>query len=257
MKRILALLLLVVALCAMSIGPANAQLEPLDPLGVPMPQAPGWWKWTPDGATANVTPGTAPTGWGSSSLRMTTGTNQAIVNTDVLLAPGLTKISSITELSYWTFGESSGQSTEFVRVPTLQLGVDVDGDLLWDTNLVYEPFFNGFVFGGQWQQWNTLTGVWYSTRDIGIADQNNPRTLNEIFNHDNGAYFEMAFSLLGSDPLFDVRFQYGTSGGGYPGAVGRVDGLEFQLRNVPEMQHDFEGLVPHIVHLLQGIADGD
>jgi hypothetical protein len=253
MKRSLVLLLLVVAVFAMSAGPANAQLEPLDPLGVPMVNAPGWWKVTADGATANVQVGGAPPGWGSKSLRMTTGTGQALANTDVLVAPGLTRISSIVELSYWTFAERVGTS-QVPQVPTLQLSVDMNGDLLWDTNLVFEPSFNGPVLAGQWQQWNALTGLWWSTRNIGIAGQDNPATLSEIF---NATSYNIAFSLLGSDAFFDVRFQYGTSGGGYPGAVGRVDGLEFQLRNVPEMQHDFEGIVEHIVHLLQGMADGD
>ena len=256
MRRILALLLLVVALCAMTIGPANAQIE--SPIGVPMTQAPGWWKFTLGGATAVVAGDTGAPGWGSKSLVMTTGENQAVASTDLLLVPGITKISSIVELSYWTFAQPTSQSSIVsAKAPTLQLAVDVDQDLLWDTHLVYEPAFNGEVVYSTWQQWNTLEGLWYSTRDIGIAPQNDPRTLGEIFAHDGGAYFEIAFSLLPADPGGDLRVQFGSSGGGYPGNVARADGIEFQLRNVPEIQTDFEGAVEYVVRLLNGLADGD
>jgi hypothetical protein len=244
---------LVLAVCAMTIGPANAQIESIT--GVPMVNAPGWWKYLTGGATANVVAGTAPAGWGDKSLVMTTGTNQAVVSTDLLFVPGISKVSSINELSYWTYSVPS--QTASPKAPTMQIAVDLDADFIqWDSHLVYEPSFNAPVVAGQWQFWDTLDGLWYLTRPT--ADfpfgQNNPATLGTIFSANGGLGYEMTFSLLPADPGGDLRVQFGSSGGGYPGNVARVDGVRFQLGILPNIETDFDDIPDYIARLLDGFS---
>ena len=240
MKRPLVVLVLALGVSVLSAGTATA---------IPEPGAPGWFLWSTGTAQAYTADGTAPAGWGTRSLVMKPGNNQITVSTTLVSVPGVTRPVQLEVLSYHTYVHGfSPDST----APTLQLAVDVDGDRLWDTHLVFEPAYNGQVAKDLWQKWNARAGLWYSTRPVlGMVPQVTLLTLDQINARSldqHGAYTTL--SLLPADPWFDIRIQYGSSGGDYDGQVGRVDGVEIKAYGLPKTRHDFETALVYLSKLL-------
>jgi hypothetical protein len=93
------------------------------------------------------------------ALQLTTdATNEAkaqyLKNENVLL-------SSVTELSYWTKQVSGPPHAD----PSYQLLVDLNGGAAGGfTTFVYEPYQNGVVMPGVWQQWDVDAGQMWSSR---------------------------------------------------------------------------------------------
>ncbi len=101
------------------------------------------------------------------ALQLTT-TLSAVDKVDYMHAAN-TLLSSITELSYYTKQNSApfpGADASY------QLPVFLDGTSAGFTTFVYEPYENGTVVPGDWQQWPVSTGQFWSSRDY--TDPSNP-----------------------------------------------------------------------------------
>jgi hypothetical protein len=71
-------------------------------------------------------------------------------------------LSSVTTLSYYT-KQVSGPS---YADPSYQLPVYLNGGTDGFTTLVYEPYENGTVVPGEWQQWDVDAGQFWSSRSV-------------------------------------------------------------------------------------------
>jgi hypothetical protein len=131
----------------------------------------------PGGTTTLTKEFGAPVDLGDGSLKLTTD------STDDAKAQAITRhrvrdtlLATVTNLSYWTYQSlAAGATTE--SGPSLQLRVDIDGDLNTTgdvTNLVYEPYWNDTegpapqqpLAPDTWQFWNATNGQWWSTKRI-------------------------------------------------------------------------------------------
>jgi hypothetical protein len=115
----------------------------------------------PGGAVTFVVDGTAPAGVGA--LKLTTDattTSKAQYMHDANVALG-----SVTELGYWTKQNSASFAG---GDPSYQLVVCLGGGTPTTCNgfttLVYEPYWNGVVTPGAWQQWDVDAGQFWSSR---------------------------------------------------------------------------------------------
>jgi hypothetical protein len=112
------------------------------------------------GAVNFVADATAP---GRGALQLTTdGTNAARAQ---YMHAASTALSSVTELSY----EAKQNSASFAQGdPSYQLPVCLDGVVAGNcvgfTTLVYEPYWNGAVVTGTWQNWDVDAGQLWSSR---------------------------------------------------------------------------------------------
>ena len=102
---------------------------------------------------------------GSGALQLTT-TNSGTAKAQYMhAADSDTKLSDITDLSYWT-KQIDGPA---VADASFQLPVDVNGGTLADggfTTFVYEPYQNGTVAKSEWQSWDVDAGQMWSTRTV-------------------------------------------------------------------------------------------
>jgi hypothetical protein len=118
--------------------------------------------------TFRVGPGTAPSGVGSFETVTPTGADKAtLFNYDHIG----TKLSTIDQISYYTYRTSGGSPNQ---VPALNLEIDYNGpDVAGGfATLVFEPVYNtnqGVIQDGVWQFWDAYNGgqgVWWSTKNI-------------------------------------------------------------------------------------------
>lgn len=130
-----------------------------------------WIDASVSGGTATYVDG-SPAGLGSSSLELkTTGD---VTSKAVYAHPENIKLSDLSSASYWTkqvAASSDGGSASMV------LGVDLNGDGHWDTNLVFEPYWQNNlspdpapVTKGEWQKWDVKGGAMWSSRAFGSGD---------------------------------------------------------------------------------------
>lgn len=116
----------------------------------------------PGGTVGFVLDATAPGGTGA--LQLTTN-NTSTAKAQYLHATN-TPIGDITDLGYYT----KQNSASFVGGdPSYQLvlclgGLDVNGNCVGFTTMVYEPYQNGGVTPGAWQQWDVDAGQFWSSR---------------------------------------------------------------------------------------------
>ncbi|SCX05391.1 ice-binding family protein [Candidatus Aquiluna sp. UB-MaderosW2red] len=100
---------------------------------------------------------------------------------------GGVRLDSLNSLEYNTY-RTSGPAAAAI---SLQLNIDsdlTDADVSFQGRLVFEPYHSQTVTTGQWQTWNTLSGVgtgsWWGTRAplnaTGKCPQSNPCTWNEV-----------------------------------------------------------------------------
>jgi hypothetical protein len=247
-KRILVLLACLALVATLSAGPASAATPPT---GVPVPNSPLWWEYSARTADAEVVGDTAPPGWGSRSLLMTTGAGsgpsgggRTVVSTVLGPVPNLTSITDFDTLVYWTFVEPT--SAHLDNAPTLQIATDLNGDLLWDTNLVFSPKLNGGAIPGVWQRWSTRTGLWYSSKPIPtptdptFASPANPKPLDDI----EAAYRFAAVAVTMADPLGWIRIVHGSPLGDQARDIARVDGVVIKSEWLPVgVATNFEGFL--------------
>jgi hypothetical protein len=113
----------------------------------------------PGGAVNFVADATAPAG--SGALQLTTdATNTAKAQ---YLHAENTPLTNVTELSYYT-KQNSGP---VVADPSYQVATDLNGSAPGGfTNLVYEPYWNGAVVPGTWQQWDVDAGQFWSSANF-------------------------------------------------------------------------------------------
>lgn len=111
----------------------------------------------PGGAVNYVSDATSP--YPSGALQLTTdATNTA--KAQYLHAADNVPLSDVNALSYYT-KQNSGPA---VADPSYQLAVDLNGSAAGGfTNLVYEPYWNGTVAPGTWQQWDVASGQFWSS----------------------------------------------------------------------------------------------
>lgn len=115
----------------------------------------------PGGAVNYVADNTAPGTPNTGALQLTTN------NTDAAKAQYLhatnTPLSSVNELSYSTKSVSGA----VVADPSYQVGTCLGGVAggicVGFANLVFEPYWNGTVTQGSWQNWDVLSGQLWSS----------------------------------------------------------------------------------------------
>jgi hypothetical protein len=130
----------------------------------------GWVDASISGGTATYVDG-SPAGLGGSSLELKTTADNA--SKAIYAHPESFKLSDLTSASYWTkqvAATSAGGSA------SMQLAVDLNGDGTFDTNLVFEPYWQDNspdaapVTSGDWQQWQVKDGLFWSSKSYGTGD---------------------------------------------------------------------------------------
>lgn len=113
----------------------------------------------PGGSVTFVADSDAPLGEGALQLTTdatTTAKAQYLHDADVAL-------DAVTELSYYTKQVSGPPHAD----PSYQLLVDLNGATTGGfTTFVYEPYQNGVVTPGVWQQWDVDQGTFWSSRSF-------------------------------------------------------------------------------------------
>lgn len=114
-------------------------------------------------------PGNPPLGSGSFQMGTpTVGDKTTLFNYDHIG----TELADITDISYATYRYAS--STAGVALPSINVQVDKDGGAFLPGDfmtLVYEPYLNGATIQiGVWQNWETIPGMWWSTRPVTLAN---------------------------------------------------------------------------------------
>jgi len=135
------------------VGPGDATWGPSDTRGA--------------GAAAFTTAYGAPAGLGFSALELSTSADPADKADYWTAFSTPAGFGDISNVSYWTY-QASGSFAG--ADAALELAVDVNGGTLQPgdfTTLVFEPYQNGTVVPGTWQQWNARSGGWWSTRTAG------------------------------------------------------------------------------------------
>lgn len=116
----------------------------------------------PGGAVNYVSDSTAPGNPNNGALQLTTD-NTNTAKAQYLHATN-TALADVTQLSYYTKQNSASSP---VGDPSYQvatcLGGVVNGACVGFTNLVYEPYWNGTVVPGTWQQWDVAAGQFWSS----------------------------------------------------------------------------------------------
>lgn len=123
-----------------------------------------------DGSVAFVDgPGTPPLGIGSAQFATSDGADAPILVTGNHAG---TRLADVTELSYATYRHSTSTAAGHL-VPSLQLGIDANGDGGWDGRLVFEPVYQSggaaAIATETWQTWDAYAGgeaIWWASRDI-------------------------------------------------------------------------------------------
>lgn len=130
-----------------------------------------WADISVSGGSASYVDG-APAGLGANSLELKTTSD---VNAKATFAHQEDMpLNQLTDASYWTkqvAASSDGGSA------AMTLAVDLNGDGTWDTNLVFEPYWQNNtspdatpVVKGEWQKWDVASGLFWSSRNFGDGD---------------------------------------------------------------------------------------
>jgi len=156
MKRLGILGGLVTAITAIGIGTAVAATTVV----VTPTNTQGWSTadTRPGGAVSYVVDSSAPAGIGA--LKLTT--DATTTSKAQYLHDTSTPIANVTDLSYYT----KQNSASFLGGdPSYQLLVNLTGTGGF-TTFVYEPYENGVVTPGAWQQWDVDAGQFWSSRTV-------------------------------------------------------------------------------------------
>ena len=113
----------------------------------------------PGGAVNFVADATSPAGVGA--LQLTT--DATTTSKAQYMHAANTPLSSVTELSYYTKQVSAAFAG---GDPSYQLPVFLDGGTTGFTTFVFEPYENGIVVPGTWQQWNVAAGKFWSSKSF-------------------------------------------------------------------------------------------
>lgn len=174
----------------------------------------GWYEADvrPGGAVSYVADTSSP--YPNGALQLTTdATNTAKAQ---YMKDTSTALANVTELGYYT-KQVSGPA---VADPSYQVVVDLNGDSTPDTTLVYEPYWNGTVTPGVWQQWDVDSGQFWSSKTFTDG------TCSVV----NGAGGPPFYTLSGLQTACPdaVVLSYGVNVGTYnPNYVVETDGFNF------------------------------
>ena len=128
------------------------------------PSNPQGWSTSdtrPGGNVATIADATSP--YPTGALQLTTDATTT-AKAQYLHAAN-DSLSTVTELGYHT-KQNSGPS---FAAASYQLILDINGGTLADggfTTMVYEPYQNGVVTNGTWQQWDVAAGQMWSSRSV-------------------------------------------------------------------------------------------
>jgi hypothetical protein len=125
--------------------------------------------WAPMSATAGgayrfTEEYDAPPGLGEGSLELTTNLTTTAKSDYWTFAHAGTPLADVDTLSYWTFQSEDVQPPHAAVSYQVQIdanGLAAEGGF---TTLVYEPYQNGAVVKGVWQQWDVDNGQFWSSR---------------------------------------------------------------------------------------------
>jgi hypothetical protein len=175
------------------------------------------WSTSESTAGGNVNYISDPTSpYPSGALQLTTDATNAAKASYLHTASG--SLSSVMDLSYST-KQVSGPAT---ADPSYQLAVDLNGAAAGGfTNLVYEPYWNGTVTPGVWQNWDVDSGQFWSSRSFSDG------TTCTVVSGAGGAPFYSLSSLKTACPDA-VVLGFGVNVGTYnPSYVVETDGVQF------------------------------
>ena len=183
-----------------------------------------------------VGPATPPSGAGSVAFGLPASVDGAAIGS--ANHNGL-RLADITALSYSSYQSVAPQAG------SLQFNIDyddTDSALGWQGRLVFEPLTAGTVLAGTWQNWDALSGTWWSTGTPVVGDvagavacpQAAPCTWATVLS----TYPDAAIhSTLGAVLL--------KGGSGWPaGWQGNVDSLRIVTSGAVDVTYDFETQVP-------------
>jgi len=126
---------------------------------------------TRPGGTVGITNFSDGSG-GNGSLHLTTDATNA-AKAQYMHAANV-PLSDVTELGYSTYQQSAnfpGGDASY-QLPVCLGGVDSSGHCVGFTTFVYEPYENGAVVNGQWQQWDVDAGLFWSSRTVALGTCN-------------------------------------------------------------------------------------
>lgn len=162
----------------------------------------------------------APTGFGTSALKLVTTTDTSSTGDSKTglsqLSYAGTQLDDLTAISYYTYRDAASTAPEKRQVPALNIEVDVNGAAEGGfTTLVFEPVYNEnqhAVAEGVWQDWDAGdASKWWSTSPIpGAPNRDTFVTLAE---------------LKAQNPEAVVGKVSVNQGGGNPGLTAAADGL--------------------------------
>ncbi len=124
-------------------------------------------------------------------------------------------LATLGELRYWTFVGRGG-----AVAPHLFLDVDLDGNGVADDRLIYQPELNGTVALLTWQEWDAVSGRWWSLRGLGGLRREAPGPLSTYLAAFPGARLAPPENRQGG-----LGIGAGCLGGGWAGWQGAVDAL--------------------------------
>jgi len=201
------------------------------------PQNMDGWMFVDDTNNSTVTatghmitgPANPPLGIGSAELETTSSADgQALMKN----AYAGQKLSNLTTLTYSTYVKAGNNTI----APSVQFSVDkdvTDGLNNWQGRVVFEPYLNGTVTDGQWQQWSAVNGKWWLTKPSAFGDicaQSSPCTLNDLIT---------AFPNIGVNGGVNAQILFKAGSGWTTQFVGDVDALTVSFGS-NSTTYDFE-----------------
>ncbi|GAC1444394.1 MAG: hypothetical protein NVSMB52_03740 [Chloroflexota bacterium] len=111
-------------------------------------------------------PAKPPLGTGSARLAVTPAQRELLGTGAYTGKP----LASFTELNYWTYKTSGDPQVDIA----LQIDI-IKADNHYGGRAVYEPYFNGTVTPGLWQNWDARHGLWWGSHIYtGPCSQSSP-----------------------------------------------------------------------------------
>jgi hypothetical protein len=183
-------------------------------------------------------PKVTPLGTGSFEMATTTASAKVQLQTTRYLGAAL---GSVDGIGYSTFRDPASTDLPGVVVPSLQLPVDMDGDLSNPgfTTLVYEPYLangNASILTNTWQEWDAFAtgkaeGGWYASNAAGQAATNCTPTVGGT------CTLSQLQTKLPNAKLYSIGVNQGS---GNAGAKTDVDALYVSQAGQGQTTFDFE-----------------
>lgn len=247
---------------------ASAQID------VVTPSSPAPWQFTTSGTGAPgpasyIAPGFDSPPLGTGSVHLAVGSNGAASAQARNTAYAGTLLSQLEVLSYSTFVDVTGSTTD--QAPYLNLLIDRTGDGVSDDQLFFEPAYQngaytgdpvpnqGTVTPGVWQTWNAMVGGWWALSDSTFGPP--LKTLATYI-----AANPTATIVNSSTGLGGIRVVAGLGAGAWDNFLGAADNVSIDTTTTTLVTYDFEpdsGTIVTVTTLapdgwsLQTVDDGD